>query len=94
MFEINVDSNGYYAEGNDGLLVAVEEIPSVEDVRYLPAHRYDKETKQLILDAEKLASIKGEIAKDNAEVAPSIEERLEALEGVMLDMLAVAEGGD
>lgn len=92
MFEINVDSNGYYAEGNDGVLAEVNEMPSVEDVRYLPAYKYAEETKQLILDAEKLAGIKEEIAKDNAEVAPSIEERLEALEGVMLDMLAV-EGG-
>lgn len=93
MFEINVDSNGYYAEGNDGLLVEVEKIPQVDDVRYLTAYKYNDETKELVLDAEKLEDIKAEMAQDNEEAAPSIEERLEALEGVMLDMLAV-EGGD
>lgn len=94
MFEINVDEKGYYAEGNSGELVEVEKIPQVDDVRYLTAYKYNDETKEIVLDAEKLANIKEEIAKDHEEAAPSIEERLEALEGVMLDMLASVEGGD
>ena len=89
MFEINVDEKGYYAEGNSGELVEVEEIPQVNDVRHLPAYKYDADKKELILDEEKLANIKVEIAKNNAEAAPSIEERLEAIEGLMLDMLQV-----
>lgn len=93
MFEINIDASGYYAEGNSGELVEVEKIPRVDDVRHLTAYKYNPDTKELVLDAEKLENIKAEIAQDNAEAAPSIEERLEALEGVMLDMLAV-EGGD
>lgn len=87
MFEINVDSNGYYAEGNDGELVEVEEIPSVEDVRYLPAYKYAEETKQFVLNKDKLLEIKQDIEDNTPTALPTIEERLEAIEGLMLDML-------
>lgn len=87
MFEINIDEKGYYAEGNDGLLVEVEKIPQVDDIRYLKAYKYDKETKQLILDKDKLFEIKQDIEDNTPTALPTIEERLEAIEGLMLDML-------
>lgn len=94
MYEINIDKDCYYAEGNDGTLVEIAEMPAVDDVRYLPAYQYDSETQTLVVNQDKLKSIQSQIDSETVDATPTIEERLEAVEGLMLDMLASAEGGD
>ena len=42
MFQVYIDDNGYYTEGNTGTCVEVEKMPSVSDVHYLHGYRYDK----------------------------------------------------
>ena len=88
MFSINIDSGGYYAEGNDGTLVEIEDMPPIDDVRYLPAYKYDDSTHILVCDEEKQAKIKKEIEDEQGNVQPSMEERLSAIEEVMLELLS------
>lgn len=89
MLEINVDKDGYYANGSDGEIVEVKKIPCVEDVRYLQAYHYDNETQCLVLDDERLTNIINSIPTTS--IPPTVEERLEAMEALMLEML---EGGE
>lgn len=91
MYKVYINENGYYAEGNTGTCVEVEKMPSVSDVRHLKAYLYDAETKSLNEDADKMQTIKGQIAKEVT--APTDEERLDALESAMLDMIAMVGGG-
>ncbi len=91
MFEIYIDKNGYYMEGDTGKCVKVKDMPSVSDVRYLQAYMYDDATKTLNEDADKIQTIKEQIEKEVT--APSNTERLDALESAMLDMIAMVGGG-
>ncbi len=91
MFQVYIDDDGYYTEGNTGTCVEVEKMPSVSDVHYLHGYRYDKDSKALYEDADKASEIKEQIAKEVK--APTDEERLDALESAMLDMIAMIGGG-
>lgn len=91
MYKVYIDENGYYTEGNTGTCVEVEKMPSVSDVRHLKAYLYDAATKTLNEDADKIQTIKEQIAKEVT--APTDEERLDALESAMLDMIAMVGGG-
>lgn len=92
MYEINIDNEGYYAEGNEGTMVEVTKMPIVDDVRHLQAYKYDAEAKRLVLDEDKLDTIKAQIDSETVDATPTIEERLEAIEGLMLAVLS--EGGE
>lgn len=63
MFEICIDDEGYYTEDITEKRIGVEEMPSVEDVRYLLAYYYNENGNALVLDEEKLEQIKLEISK-------------------------------
>ena len=91
MYKVYIDENGYYTEGSTGTCVEVEKMPSVSDVRHLKAYLYDAETKSLSEDTDKMQTLKGQIAKEVT--APTDEERLDALESAMLDMLNMMGGG-
>lgn len=91
MYKVYIDENGYYTEGNTGTCVEVEKMPSVSDVRHLKAYLYDEVTKTLNEDVDKMQTIKEQIAKEVT--APTDEERLDALESAMLDMLNMIGGG-
>ena len=93
MFAINVDSDGYYAEGNDGNLVEVKYIPPVTDIRYLFAYRFEESSHLLVCDDDKYNKIKKEIESEQGEISPSIEERLSAVEEVMLELLSTQSTG-
>lgn len=94
MFEINIDEKGYYAEGNNGTLVAVESIPEVDDIRKLSAYQYDEESKSLVFDKDKgetiLAEIQAEI--DNAVANPTESERLDAIEDAIAELASIIGG--
>lgn len=75
-FIICIDDNGYYAE--EGRMVSVSEMPTVEDARHLPAYKYDEDIQTLILDEKKLTEICQEIEQPQAE--SNNEERLTKLE--------------
>lgn len=60
-FTICIDENGYYATGNTGTLVEVEEIPAISDVKELFNYKYNEETKSLELDEDKLIEMQKEI---------------------------------
>lgn len=92
VYTIATDDDGYYKFG-DGNLVEVTEIPNVYPLDRLRAYKYDEETKSLVLDKERLKEIDTEIGYVDESDKPSIEERLEAIEGLMLDMLS-ADGGE
>lgn len=91
MYKIYIDENGYYTEGSAGTCVEVEKMPPVQDVRYLKGYLYDEVTKTLNEDVDKMQTIKEQIAKEVT--APTDEERLDALESAMLDMLNMIGGG-
>ena len=91
MYKIYIDENGYYTEGSAGTCVEVEKMPPVQDVRYLKGYLYDEAEKTLNEDTAKMQTIKGQIAKEVT--APTDEERLDALESAMLDMLNMIGGG-
>ena len=91
MYKIYIDENGYYTEGSAGTCVEVEKMPPVQDVRYLKGYLYDEAEKTLNEDTAKMQTIKGQIAKKVT--APTDEERLDALESAMLDMLNMIGGG-
>lgn len=81
-FIICIDDNGYYAE--DGKMVSVPEMPTVEDARHLFAYRYDEDIQTLILDEKKLTEICQEIEQPQAET--SNEERLTKLENAFTSL--------
>lgn len=84
MFQICVDNEGYYAEGMTSNLVEVEEIPKVEDVKYLSAFKFDEDSKSLVLDEEKMAEIKD--VSSNETSKPTASERLEAVEAAIAEI--------
>ena len=91
MFQICVDNEGYYAEGMTSNLVEVEEIPKVEDVKYLSAFKFDEDSNSLILDEGKLEEIK---SASTTEVSKPTElERLEAVESAVAEMAEYIYGG-
>lgn len=83
-FQICVDNNGYYAEGMTENIVDVEEIPEVEDVRYLPAYKFDEDSNSLILDEDKLEEIKADSTIELSK--PTESERLEAVEAAIAEI--------
>lgn len=94
MFEINIDENGYYAEGNDGTLVAVESIPEVDDICKLSSYKYDKKSQSLVVDKDKMATILAEIQDeiDNAVTNPTESERLDAIEDAIAELASIIGG--
>lgn len=92
MYRIAIDDNGYYMLGN-GKLVEVNDIPSVHPLERLRAYKYNENTKMLVLDEEKQKEIDKEIGYTDNSDKPTLEERLEAVESLMLDMLS-ADGGE
>lgn len=92
MYTIAIDDNGYYKLGG-GNLVEVNDIPNVYPLERLMAYKYDENTKMLILDEEKQKEIDEEIGYIDNTDKPTLEERLEAMESLMLDMLS-ADGGE
>ena len=86
MYTIAIDDNGYYKLG-DGNLVEVNDIPNVYPLERLMAYKYNENTKMLILEIDK------EIGYTDNTDKPTLEERLEAMESLMLDMLS-ADGGE
>ena len=96
MFEISVDENGYYAEGNDGTLVAVESIPEVDDIRKLSAYKYDKKSQSLVVDNDKMSKILAEIQEElnNADANPTESERLDTIEDAIAELASIIGGGE
>lgn len=92
MFEICIDKDGYYSSGCEGVFVEVEDIPEVTDVRYLPAYKYDPGTKALLLDENRLAAIQAGLATVPKTI--SREERLDALEAAVFEMINNTYGGE
>lgn len=92
MYTIAIDDNGYYKLG-DGNLVEVNDIQNVYPLERLMAYKYNENTKMLILDEEKQKEIDEEIGYIDNTDKPTLEERLEAMESLMLDMLS-ADGGE
>lgn len=81
MFTICIDDNGYYCEGDNGILVEVDTIPEVTDVRFLKAYRYNDGI--LLKDEKKYKEIRKEIDFEQAASPDPIsleQERLEATE--------------
>ncbi len=91
MFEICIDKDGYYTNGCEGVFVEVEDMPEVSDVRYLPAYKYDPETKALLLDENRLAVIQAGFTTVPKPI--SKEERLEALESAVFELINNTYGG-
>lgn len=90
MFEVCIDKNGYYAEGQTELLVGVEEIPDVPDVRLLQAYKYDNGI--LEKDEVKYSAIEKELR--NEVVPPTMQERLEAIESAVIELAEMMGGGE
>ena len=84
MFQICIDADGYYAEGMTSNLVEVEEIPEVEDVRYLSAYKFDEDLNSLVLDNDKFEEIKAESSNETSK--PTESERLEAVEAAIAEI--------
>ena len=94
MFEINIDENGYYAVGNDGTLVEVSSIPDIDDIRKLSAYKYDKKSKSLVVDKDKMLKILAEIQEElnNAVANPTESERLDAIEDAIAELASIIGG--
>lgn len=90
-FEICIDEKGYYTTEENGNLVQVKEIPSVEDVRELLAYKYNEKEQTLEVDMEKMAILKQEIATPSIEL--TTEERLADLESAFLELSMMMLGG-
>ena len=93
MFQICIDDNGYYAEGMTENMVEVEEIPEVEDIRYLPAYKFDEDSNSLVLDEYKLEEIKSDSTTTEEVSKPTELERLEAVESAVAEMAEYIYGG-
>lgn len=92
MFEIWIDSDGYYST-EPGELVEVKEMPnSIINPKELLAYKYNLETKLLELDETKLVEVKAII--ENEDKVPSAEERLADLEAAFLELSAMVLGGE
>ena len=94
MFQINIDENGYYADGNDGTLISVESIPEVDDIRKLTAYQYDEESQSLVFDKDKMSKILAEIQEelDNTVANPTESERLDAIEDAIAELASIIGG--
>lgn len=86
--QICIDADGYYNTDwdNSEWVDFLGEIPCVDPIELLGAYKYNRETKDLEFDEVKMSKLRKEygIADPNM---PSIEDRLAAVEGLMLDML-------
>ena len=92
MFEICVDSDGYYTSESTENIVEVYEMPEVENIKHLFAYKYSPEEKILELDNEKLEVINQEINKEIK--IPTQLERLEDLETAFLELSSlILKGG-
>lgn len=89
MFEICIDENDYYTEGNEGKLVKVETIPDVPDLRLLRSYKFEDGILQK--DENKYARISAEIG--NESVNPSNQERLEVIESAIIELAGMLGGG-
>lgn len=88
--EICINKDGYYTTDWSAEWVEFcgEAVPDVERIELLGAYKYDRETKDLVLDEDKMAVLRKQygIADPNT---PSMEDRIAAIEGLMLDMLSM-----
>lgn len=93
MFNICIDSNGYYTTESTENLVEVNNMPDeIENIKYLLAYKYNSEEKILELDIEKLEEIKQKINKEIK--IPTQLERLEDLETAFLELSSlILKGG-
>jgi hypothetical protein len=92
IFEIAVDSSGFYTTEHTENIVEVNEIPCVEDVRYLKAYHYDENSKELILDSSMLEKIRQEIELEDK--IPKLLERVNDLENVVVELTNMVLGGE
>lgn len=92
MYEICINEDGYYTNGCNGILVEVNDIPEVSDVRLLPAYKYDPETKTLLIDEDRLAAIQADISALPKTITK--EERLDALESAVFELINNTYGGE
>lgn len=92
MYEICIDEDGYYINGCEGVFVDVEDMPKVSDVRCLPAFKYDPDKKALYVDETRLDVIQASF--DNITKPISREERLEALESAVFELINNTYGGE
>ena len=95
MFEININSDGFFAEGEDGTIVKINDFPHVNNGRELFAYKFDG-IDSLVPDEEKLAKIQKEIAEENENtpVVVSDSERLDAIEDAIAELAAIVAGGE
>ena len=87
--QICIDENGYYTTNwnNSEWVDFLGEMPCIDPIELLCAYKYNRETKDLELDEERISKLRKEYDIEDPNV-PSIEERLSAVEGLMLDMLS------
>lgn len=87
--EICIDKDGYYTTDWSAEWVEFcgEAVPDVERIELLGAYKYDRETKDLVLDENKMTELRKKYGIADPDV-PSMEDRIAAIEGLMLDMLS------